>query len=101
MMDAAPSPEIINKVISTTNKVDGVIAIDKCFARKMGFEYYVDMHVVVDGNISVYKGHEISHNVKSKLISSFPHITDVLIHIEPATAERLKRKHILEQTKSH
>ncbi len=101
MMDAAPSPEVINKVISAANKVDGVIAIDKCFARKMGFEYYVDMHVVVDGNISVYRGHEISHNVKSKLINSFPHITDVLIHIEPATEERLKRKHILEQTKSH
>ncbi len=101
MMDAAPSPEIINKVITAANKVDGVIAVDKCFARKMGFEYYVDMHVVVDGNISVYRGHEISHNVKRKLINSFPHITDVLIHIEPATEERLKRKHILEQTKSH
>ena len=42
-MDAAPSPEIINKVITAANKVTGVIAIDKCFARKMGFEYYVDI----------------------------------------------------------
>jgi cation diffusion facilitator family transporter len=99
MMDAAPSPEFISKVIFTANKVEGVIAIDKCFARKMGFEYYVDMHVIVDGNISVYKGHEISHTVKNKLIKEFPHITDVLIHIEPATEERLKRKHIVEQTK--
>jgi cation diffusion facilitator family transporter len=99
MMDAAPSPEIINNVILSAKKVEGVIAIDKCFARKMGFEYYVDMHVIVDGNISVYKGHEISHSVKNNLINSFPHITDVLIHIEPATEERLKRKHIIEQTK--
>jgi len=98
-MDAASSPEIIHKVISAANKVDGVVAIEKCFARKMGFEYYVDMHVIVDGNISVYKGHEIAHNVKYMLINTFPHITDVLIHIEPATEERLKRKHIVEQTK--
>lgn len=99
MMDTAPSPEIINKVVSVAGKVEGVIAIDKCFARKMGFEYYVDMHLIVDGNITVYKGHEIAHDVKNKLINSFPHITDVLIHVEPATEERLKRKLVISQNK--
>lgn len=99
IMDTAPPPDVIKKVIETAIKVDGVIAIDKCFARKMGFQYYVDMHVIVDGNISVYKGHEISHSVKDKLIDSFKNISDVLVHVEPATEERLKRKHILEQTK--
>jgi cation diffusion facilitator family transporter len=100
IMDTAPSDEIIKKVILAANLVDGVIAIDKCFARKMGLEFYIDMHVIVDGNISVYKGHEISHNVKDKLINTFQQVQGVLIHIEPATAERLKRKHIIEQTKS-
>jgi cation diffusion facilitator family transporter len=99
IMDAAPSPEIIKKVIEASLKVDGVIAIDKCFARKMGFQYYIDMHVIVDGNISVHKGHELSHEVKDRLIDSFQNISDVLIHIEPATEERLRRKHIIEQTK--
>ncbi len=100
IMDAAPSPEIIRKVVETSLMVNGVVAIDKCFARKMGFQYYIDMHVIVDGNISVHKGHEISHEVKDKLVDSFQNISDVLIHIEPATEERLKRKHIIEQTKS-
>lgn len=99
IMDTAPSPDIIKQVIETANLVDGVIAIDKCFARKMGFEFYIDMHVIVDGNISVFKGHDISHQVKDKLINSHPKISGVLIHIEPATDERLKRIHILEQTK--
>lgn len=99
IMDAAPSPEVIRKVIETSLKVGGVVAIDKCFARKMGFQYYIDIHVIVDGNISVHKGHEISHEVKDKLVDSFQNISDVLIHIEPATEERLKRKHIIEQTK--
>ena len=100
IMDAAPSPEIIRKVVEASLMVNGVVAIDKCFARKMGFQYYIDMHVIVDGNISVHKGHEISHEVKDKLVDSFQNISDVLIHIEPATEERLKRKHIIEQTKS-
>jgi len=95
IMDTAPSPEIINKVIETSLSVDGVIAIDKCFARKMGFQYYVDMHVIVDGNITVYTGHEISHSVKNKIINSFPNISDVLIHIEPDTPERLSRENII------
>ncbi len=97
MMDTAPSPQLISNVIKKAKMVDGVIAIDKCFARKMGFEYYVDMHVIVDGNISVYSGHEISHTVKDVLLNEFPNISDVLIHIEPATEERLTRKHILDQ----
>lgn len=98
VMDTAPSQEVIQKIINTSLTVEGVVAIDKCFARKMGFEYYIDMHVIVDGNISVYNGHEISHKVKEKLIQTFPSISNVLIHIEPATEERLNRKHIVEQT---
>ena len=98
VMDTAPSRDVIKKIIITSLSVDGVVAIDKCFARKMGFEYYVDMHVIVDGNISVYQGHDISHKVKEKLMETFPAISNVLIHIEPATEERLKRIHVIEQT---
>lgn len=101
IMDAAPSPEIILKLIATANQVAGVYAIDKCFARKMGFEYYIDMHVIVDENITVHKGHEISHNVKDKLKEEYPQISNVLVHIEPATEERLKREHIINQTKGN
>lgn len=98
VMDTAPSREVIQNFIDTSLTVEGVVAIDKCFARKMGFEYYIDMHVIVDGNISVYQGHEISHKVKEKLMETFPAISNVLIHIEPATEERLKRSHVIKQT---
>ena len=96
IMDTAPSPEFVKKIIDVSLKVEDVIAIDKCFARKMGLQYYIDMHVIVDGNITVSKGHQISHNVKNKLVSSFPNVSDVLIHIEPATEERLMRSHRIE-----
>jgi cation diffusion facilitator family transporter len=98
IMDTAPSHEFVNKIIDASLKVEDVIAIDKCFARKMGLQYYIDMHIIVDGNITVHKGHQISHDVKNKLINSFPNVSDVLIHIEPATEERLMGSHRLEQT---
>lgn len=100
IMDAAPSKEINNEIISATNSVEGVIATDKCFVRKMGLDYYIDIHIIVDGNITVHDGHDIAHKVKDYLMSSFPQISNVLVHVEPATEERLKRKHIVEQTKN-
>ena len=83
MMDTAPSDSIIKEVKAIAIKVDGVTGLDKCFVRKMGFDYYVDLHVEVDGSLSVYKGHDISHRVKDAILYAMPSISDVLIHIEP------------------
>jgi len=83
MMDTAPSDSIIKEVKQVAMKVDGVTGLDKCFVRKMGFDYYVDLHVIVDGSLSVYRGHDISHRVKDAILEALPNISDVLIHIEP------------------
>ena len=83
IMDTAPSEEVLKKVKELGLSVDGVVSLDKCFVRKMGMEFFVDMHIIVDGKISVYDGHKIAHKVKAKIISEFPRINDVLIHIEP------------------
>jgi len=93
LTDAAPPPDVIVKVRNTSLKIPGVHAIDKCFVRKMGFSYFVDIHVIVDGNITVYEGHDIAHAVKDGLMEEYSKISDVLVHIEPATEERLKRQH--------
>jgi cation diffusion facilitator family transporter len=98
IMDAAPSKEINQEIINATNSVSGVIATDKCYVRKMGLDYYIDIHIIVDGNLTVHDGHEIAHNVKDFLMKTFPQISNVLVHVEPATEERLSREHIREQT---
>ena len=64
--------------------VPGVVRIDKSFIRKMGLSFYVDLHVEVDGNISVREGHQIAHAVKRAIQKNDPRIADVLVHIEPA-----------------
>jgi cation diffusion facilitator family transporter len=84
IMDTAPSPKILEQVKEIAKSVDGVVALDKCYVRKMGFDFYVDIHVMVDGSKTVTEGHEIAHKVKGKLMDSNPKITDVLVHIEPA-----------------
>jgi cation diffusion facilitator family transporter len=84
LMDTAPPDHIINNVRSLASKVNDVKGIDKCFVRKMGFEYFVDIHVMVDGKLSVHKGHEIAHQVKDELMKEYSNISDVLVHIEPS-----------------
>jgi cation diffusion facilitator family transporter len=83
IMDAAPPAEIEKGIRAVASAVPGVHALDKCFVRKMGLEYFVDLHVIVEGEISVLDGHEIGHNVKDAIIRANPGIADVLVHVEP------------------
>ncbi|MFH1072681.1 MAG: cation diffusion facilitator family transporter [Nanoarchaeota archaeon] len=84
IMDVAPGDDIEREVRGIAGNVRGVICLEKCFVRKMGFEHYVDLHVIVDGKMSVQQGHEIGHRVKEAVLSSNPRISNVLVHIEPA-----------------
>jgi len=84
VMDAAPHPEVEASVRQAAAKVAGVAGLEKCYVRKMGFDLYVDIHVEVDGHISVHDGHAIAHDVKNAVRRTNPLIADVLVHIEPA-----------------
>jgi cation diffusion facilitator family transporter len=84
IMDAAPKQELINNIKSVAGQVEGVNEIEKCLVRKMGMKYLVDMHVVVNADLSVKEGHSIAHRVKDAVRNKLPEILDVLIHIEPA-----------------
>lgn len=83
IMDEAPSQEVLERVKEIAMAVKDVAGLDKCFVRKMGFDYYVDLHVMVDGELSVQEGHRIAHEVKDAILIAYPRISDVLIHIEP------------------
>src|SRR5262245_63104561 len=84
IMDTAPAGKIVGSILAVARSVPGVVEVETCHSRKMGLYYYVDLHVGVDGNISVHEGHEIAHRVKSAIQQSDSRIADVLVHIEPA-----------------
>jgi cation diffusion facilitator family transporter len=88
IMDTAPSGKIVRSICGVASSVPGVVEVEKCHARKMGLDYYVDLHVGVNGHISVHDGHEIAHRVKSAIQQSDSRIADVLVHIEPAPLGR-------------
>lgn len=83
IMDVAPSADLLENVKNIAFTVKDVTGLDKCYIRKMGFEYYVDLHVVVNGKFSVREGHRIAHEVKDAILKGFPVVSDVLVHVEP------------------
>lgn len=84
LMDTMPAGEQIAQIRAHAAGVPGVVAIEKCFARKTGLQYHVDLHVEVDPHITVQASHEIASDVRADLRAKLPWVADVLVHIEPA-----------------
>lgn len=89
IMDTAPRGDVNEKIRAAAAQVPGVVEIEKTLVRKMGLRFYVDLHLRVDGEISVTAGHDIAHDVKSAIRATEPRIADVLVHVEPANAEAI------------
>ena len=88
LMDHAPDRELIEQIRAMAKTIPGVEDIDKCRVRKMGYQFFVDIHVVVDPQMTVERSHRIGHNVKDKLRAEIPAVRDVLVHIEPLKPAR-------------
>jgi cation diffusion facilitator family transporter len=84
IMDTAPHAKFVRSICQAARSVPGVVEVEKCRARKMGLDFYVDLHARVDGRMSVHQGHEIAHRVKAAIQQSDSRVADVLVHIEPA-----------------
>lgn len=83
IMDKDTYQQFENKIREKSKLIEGVKDIEKCYIRKSGMFYFVDLHVVVDANMTVLEGHNIGHKVKVKLIEYFPDISNVMTHVEP------------------
>ncbi len=87
MMDEHTHDDLADRIRIDGMKVEGVRKIEKCFIRKAGMKYHVDLHVQVDPDLTVSKGHQIAHEVKDFLRLGNSSIGHVLIHIEPFDSE--------------
>ncbi|WP_026950458.1 cation diffusion facilitator family transporter [Algoriphagus mannitolivorans] len=84
MMDENNHEELEGEIRKVALTVSGVQDTEKCFIRKAGMKYHVDLHAHVDGNLSVREGHNIAHQLKDTLRKEIPQLGHVLIHIEPS-----------------
>ncbi|MFC5684595.1 cation diffusion facilitator family transporter [Flavobacterium sp. MAHUQ-51] len=83
IMDEHLYDDLIEHVRQVASNVEGIIDTEKCFIRKSGMKYHVDLHAIVSAEISVKEGHQLAHILKDTLRKEIPELGHVLIHIEP------------------
>lgn len=88
LMDTMPGAALVAEIRRVASEVEGVEGIEKCFARKTGLQYHVDLHVEVDPHMSVLASHEIATKVRFRLREALPWVADVLVHVEPSILAR-------------
>jgi cation diffusion facilitator family transporter len=83
IMDEHLYDDLIHRIREVALQVDGILDTEKCFIRKSGMKYHVDLHAVVDGSLTVKEGHELAHQLKDTLRKEITELGHVLIHVEP------------------
>jgi cation diffusion facilitator family transporter len=83
IMDEHLYDDVVLSIRKVAGTVEGIVTTEKCFIRKSGMKYHVDLHAVVDATISVKAGHDLAHTLKDTLRAEIPELGHVLIHIEP------------------
>jgi cation diffusion facilitator family transporter len=84
LMDTMPDKDRMAQIRAAAAVVPGVRGVEKCFARKTGLRYHVDLHLEVDPNMTVRQSHHIAHEVRQRILERLTWVADVLIHVEPA-----------------
>lgn len=85
IMDEHVYDDLIEAIRQVSLKVEGVEDTEKCFIRKAGMQYHIELHAKVNAQITVEAGHTIAHKLKDTLRQEIPQLGHVLIHIEPYT----------------
>lgn len=85
IMDEHLYDDLVEKIRQVSHAVDGIVGTEKCFVRKSGMKYHIDLHVTVDANLSVKRGHELAHKLQAILQQEIPDLGQILIHVEPTS----------------
>ncbi|MFC1811379.1 cation diffusion facilitator family transporter [Thermodesulfobacteriota bacterium] len=85
--DTAPEPEIITKIGQCATSVNGVIDTHDFRARTSGGAI-IEIHIVVDGQLTVAAGHRIAKAVERRLREDVEDLDRVIVHVDPAAREK-------------
>lgn len=85
LMDTMPGEDLMQSVRTVACTVPGVAGVEKCYARKTGLQYHVDLHLEVDPEMSVRASHEIATQARLRIREELDWVADVLVHVEPAS----------------
>ena len=83
IMDEHLYDDLTEEIRVASIKVEGIMDTEKCFIRKAGMKYHLELHAIVDAEITVREGHGLAHKLEDFLRIEIPELGHILIHIEP------------------
>lgn len=99
LLDTMPEPERLAEIRGVALSVPGALGIEKCFARRTGLRYHVDLHLEVDPELTVNASHSIATSVRSQIKEKLSWVADVLVHVEPSSMTRKRIEELTQATK--
>ncbi|MGA9178567.1 MAG: cation diffusion facilitator family transporter [Desulfobacterales bacterium] len=90
--DTAPKPEIIGKIQQCALSVNGVVDTHDLRVRTSGGFYQMEIHIVVDGQLTVLEGHKIAKAVEGCLVEDVGNIGSITIHVDPEIENRKEER---------
>jgi cation diffusion facilitator family transporter len=84
LMDTMPDGAKLAEIRAVALSVEGVRGVEKCYARKTGLQYHVDLHLEVDPEMTVRQSHFIAHQAQVTIRERLDWVAGVLVHVEPA-----------------
>ena len=87
LMDRMPAGPDVDRIARAAEAVEGVRAVEKLRVRRLGLDYYVDLHVQADPEVPLREAHTLSGKVKGAIKAAVPGVAGVLIHMEPYEGE--------------
>ena len=86
LIDAGAPEEIQTKIEACAQKNNAVLEVHAIRTRYISTSIQVDLHIVVDGSMTVRQGHDIADDVRDCLIDEIPDVVDVIVHVDPPEA---------------
>jgi cation diffusion facilitator family transporter len=88
LMDAMPDEQRIAAIRRAAQSVPGVLGVEKTFARKIGLQYHVELHLEVDPQMTVQDSHDLATRTRFLIREQLDWVADVVVHVEPFHAQR-------------
>jgi cation diffusion facilitator family transporter len=100
LLDTMPEAGKMAEIREAALNVPGTLGIEKCYARRTGMKYHVDLHLEVDPDMTVRESHWIATQVRTSVRERLPWVADVLVHVEPSltSARQLGDRMVYERT---
>jgi cation diffusion facilitator family transporter len=92
LSDMGAPVDITTRICEAASATEDVHDVHAVRTRRMGPSVFVDLHITVDGAMTVHWGHLVSEAVKRNIQNQVPDVVDVVVHLEPSGPDAGERR---------